>query len=241
LESIYFIDSNIGYATGQYAILKTIDGGANWASIETGITDWFTSVFCVNADTGYVCGGSKILKTINGGVDWAIYVCGTLRPIYSIYFVDAKIGYIGGVGGIFKTKDGGETWFDVSEGSFPYSIFSLCFPDSLTGYAVAALGKIVKTTNGGGSLSINETLKHEFKFTIYPNPANTNITISNDNATFQGPIAIRIYGVRGELLIFEEFKDNNQMELKLDNLRSGIYIVQIQSKSWVETQKLIIQ
>jgi len=63
----------------------------------------------------------------------------------------------------------------------------------------------------------------------------------DENASKQGTITISIYGINGELLKIEEFKNNNIMDLKLDGLGNGIYIIQIRTKSFNETQKLIIQ
>jgi hypothetical protein len=69
LNSVYFPDTNTGYAVGDYGtIVKSGDGGATWTKLLSGTTHFFTSVYFTDANSGYVVGeGETILKTTNGG------------------------------------------------------------------------------------------------------------------------------------------------------------------------------
>jgi photosystem II stability/assembly factor-like uncharacterized protein len=79
LNSIYFIDQNIGWAVGysfnyytwstRGLILKTTDGGEDWIPQPTGVVSNLNSVCFVNENTGWAVGDNgTIMKTVNGGI-----------------------------------------------------------------------------------------------------------------------------------------------------------------------------
>jgi len=94
----------------QGLILKTTNGGTNWARQTLGATRSLQSVhFPADAQTGYAVGDSGLIfKTANGGTNWAVQISGTTRNLRSVHFpVDAQIGYaVGGIGTILKYDEG---------------------------------------------------------------------------------------------------------------------------------------
>ncbi len=99
MRSVYFTDSNTGYAVGPGgSIRKTIDDGTTWSALYSGTTENLLSVYFTDSNTGYVSGTHGIiLKTIDGGATWTTLMSGTTWPLYSITFVNANIGYaVGG-------------------------------------------------------------------------------------------------------------------------------------------------
>jgi photosystem II stability/assembly factor-like uncharacterized protein len=121
LNDIYFTDANTGYAVGGGAvlipsnqqwesiILKTIDGGANWAQ-----QYWYTpglleSVIFTSQDTGYAVGGldGTILKTIDAGTNWISQSIPQVDYLNTVHFVNMNVGYAAGRNdGILKTING---------------------------------------------------------------------------------------------------------------------------------------
>ena len=72
LESVFFTDSNTGYAVGNAGtILKTADGGVTWSIYSSGPINQLNSVFFTDANTGFAAGtgstGDLILKTSDAG------------------------------------------------------------------------------------------------------------------------------------------------------------------------------
>jgi len=69
LNSVYFINANLGFSVGDVGtILKTDNGGMSWTPQISKTTNSVMSVFFTDANTGYAVGGNgTILKTINGG------------------------------------------------------------------------------------------------------------------------------------------------------------------------------
>ena len=113
LSSIYFLNSNIGYAVGGY-VFKTTDGGDNWKILNIGAQIEVPKlVYFIDSETGYISGysnstGTFIFKTTDGGNTWTenkIYIyCCELK----VLFTNSKIGYaVGEMGTILKTIKGG--------------------------------------------------------------------------------------------------------------------------------------
>jgi len=173
LTSIYFIDSNIGYALGLRSvgnfygtyfviILKTIDGGTTWsASLDNSSYGRLYSVCFTDAKTGYAVGRDGnldlfhgiIYKTSDGGITWTD-IWRPLNPIedsslQSVYFIDSNMGYAVGSNLCLKTINGGMTWsnLDVPEGLG--GLMSVYFTNSTTGFIVTSNGIILKTSTGG--------------------------------------------------------------------------------------------
>ena len=106
LRSVYFIDANHGYASGEEGttfrgiILKTIDGGAHWTNQVYPIMDQIISLFFIDENTGYASGAmtgyGKILETENGGNSWKLVMSSANSPLNSIFFTDSNTGYAAG-------------------------------------------------------------------------------------------------------------------------------------------------
>ena len=117
LLSVYFTNSNTGYAIGlNGTILKTINGGISWVSIAYGTTSNLNSVCFVDANIGYIVGNEgTIKKTTDGGTHWTTIASGTNIYIISVYFSNTDTGYVVGGdfpfynGTILKTTNGGNT------------------------------------------------------------------------------------------------------------------------------------
>ncbi len=73
---------------------------------------------------------------------------------------------------------------------------------------------------------------------IYPNPNNSNFIINfNDTEEI---VTLELYNIIGELVYNKEFKNISQKEINLSNLESGIYFVNILTKTNSFTKKIII-
>ena len=111
LFSIFFIDSNTGWAAGASNLVKTVNGGNNWVNIGSPIGNML-SVFFINVNTGWVS-GSGISKSSDGGLSW-ITQPQIGNTLYSIFFNDNNNGWV--VGGNFipsyicKTTNSGANW-----------------------------------------------------------------------------------------------------------------------------------
>lgn len=110
INSIYFLNADAGYLCGSGGnIYKTLNGGANWQLINSGIgvTD-LNSVYFISAEIGYTAGnGGKIFFTSNGGSSWSEENSGTGKDLLDIFFYNGKT-YSSGKDGVLTVKE--TTW-----------------------------------------------------------------------------------------------------------------------------------
>lgn len=72
LIDIYFLNTNTGFACGSGGVIvKTTNGGLNWAALNTGTASNLVKIKFFDANTG-IAGGEKIIKTTNGGMNWTL-------------------------------------------------------------------------------------------------------------------------------------------------------------------------
>ncbi len=77
-------------------------------------------------------------------------------------------------------------------------------------------------------------------YTAYPNPASDRIFISNYGET-KWEITVRIFHADGRLAIQKTEHSFGRMEVELESLPAGMYILQLISGEMTETRKLIVQ
>lgn len=134
-EKLYDAEPDV-YANG--VILKTIDGGQTWATIESPILgDGIDSTLSPNAS---ICYGYNFtaVETVNDSVAFC-----TMR--WYEYLTDGKNTH----GGVFKTTDGGANWINVS-GDLGAAMSSIVFSGN-SGY-VTGNKKLFKATANSDTL-----------------------------------------------------------------------------------------
>jgi len=118
INSIFFVNNNVGYAVGDGSnILKTINGGDTWTIDDSQNSINKRAIFFTNDSVGYVAIGNgppnnplsyKILKTIDTGDTWDEVTSDVDTYLMSLYFVNNDIGFaVGGQGTILKKSNGG--------------------------------------------------------------------------------------------------------------------------------------
>lgn len=160
LQSVFFVNSDIGYISGRNStVIKTSDGGNSWnlLSIPTTSDYYLGSIFFTDVNTGYVLGtyynSFVLIKTTDGGVSWNIILDGYDKGYNSMFFTDQNTGYIVGYDEfwlawkLLKTTDGGASWSTTNFG-FYNPLYAVYFTDKNTGF-IGGLDQIIKTTDGG--------------------------------------------------------------------------------------------
>lgn len=162
-----------------FSIFLTFNANAQWNTVYTNNSYYFTSTWFLNIDTGFAVTGSaanqgEIIKTVDGGLSWTSVDSGIATDLKDISFISNSVGYAVGqtiinsffYGIILKTSDGGDTWTTVWTGDTlnptVYGILSLHFPSPNVGYATLDNqdDRVLKTVDGGStwnSIPLNAT------------------------------------------------------------------------------------
>jgi photosystem II stability/assembly factor-like uncharacterized protein len=143
LNSVYFIDPNIGYTVGDYGtILKTDDGGATWKSQSSGTDQELIYVCSPEENNVFVVAvNGMILRTSHGGTNWIVQLSGTDFNLTDVYFMDANTIFAVGShwdSAVILSATNGGTWqtkYSVITEWPAVWLSSIYFSDSNTGYA----------------------------------------------------------------------------------------------------------
>lgn len=137
-----FANANLGWATCDYDICKTIDGGKNWVTVSTGFPGWHGKLSVADEKSVFLMGATfNILKSTNEGNTWVDISPGITTQDFnyiSYQFTDSLTGYIAleekitGQGKLLKTVDGGQGWAMVDYGHYGL-ITAMDFYNSLHG------------------------------------------------------------------------------------------------------------
>jgi photosystem II stability/assembly factor-like uncharacterized protein len=178
LFCVSFRDDSTGVIGGRGGrIFRTTDGGRSWSSASTaGVTENILDIARHHDPQHLWAVGPRgiMLRSLDDGATWQDRSLGKDITLNAVTFVDDKEGWVvGEFGTILHTEDGGETWqrSEVIEGLPPYAedvseevalhlgiprlstddlyLFDVVFVTPDIGYAVAASGFVLTTTDHG--------------------------------------------------------------------------------------------
>lgn len=156
-NNIKFASDSEGFMIGDHSlILKTIDGGNTWNSIDAGADIFFQDFQLIDKSTiigsGFHYEGagnnmqSKVLKSSDYGNTWEVISTLPGNQFYSQWFFDEQVGLLSGYKGILKTNDGGDSWESV----FNKTTEDIFFINDSVGYThLFESGELMRTENQG--------------------------------------------------------------------------------------------
>jgi photosystem II stability/assembly factor-like uncharacterized protein len=254
LYTVFFINNLTGWTggavfQGQAYIYKTTNGGNSWFNQLISATNHFYSIHFLNANTGFAASlGGAVFKTTNGGNSWQVILPNTGFTLFGIQSISPGICYaVGDNSRIFKSTNEGTTWaLQQLPTGINYTIFSaIQFKNVSTGWVIGSLGTILKTTNGGeliGVQNIGTSIPNEYElYQNYPNPFNPATTIEFDIPKAVN-VTIAVYDIRGkeiEQLVNENLQPGSYKTIfDAGKLSSGIYFYRITAGDFIQTKKL---
>jgi photosystem II stability/assembly factor-like uncharacterized protein len=149
--AMYFLDNQVGFVGGNLGkINKTIDGGATWQNMTSGLGTELYTVHATHSDTAYAGGKEgKIFKTENGGVTYFQQTKAFPSIINKLLFTSNNIGFAcSDSGRILKTTDGGKNWM-LKPTNTTRGFTDMSFINPSQGFASASGGLVFKTTDAG--------------------------------------------------------------------------------------------
>ncbi len=156
---IVFLDKNVGLATAQSRIYRTLDGGTNWVKVYENSTISPEAIAFADQSNGLVTGlFGVVLKTTDGGLHWNLQPSGYHCHLGDVDMTDSNTAYATGYmnqtdhlyGAILITHDGGISWDSIPTGQLMCS--SLSFPSKNAGYVFGATlsGSMLLRTSDAG-------------------------------------------------------------------------------------------
>ena len=166
-NKIVFVNSVTGFICSDSGkIFKTINSGANWMPVNSGVTNNLHSLSFLNAQTGIASGlGKTVIKTTDGGLSWFsianfVWQVGFL----SSFILNADKFFISGENTfIMKTTNAGQNWTEYTHGD-PNPLFAIYFLNENTGWSTGCCGMFMTTTNGGVNWNYEYYLSQGFTF-----------------------------------------------------------------------------
>jgi photosystem II stability/assembly factor-like uncharacterized protein len=145
LNSIYFVDSLLGYAAGESGIvLKTTDAGITWTPKSTGSDSFLNQIKFFNANNGIVVGNAgKIYLTNDGGDSWTSEDSGTTSDLNNLFYLSGTSAIIVGNEGIILKN----TNLPLSSNNFTIDDTFQLFPNPTSDHSVLTIKNINSFSN----------------------------------------------------------------------------------------------
>ena len=251
VNKIYFVNELTGYILGDIQtegrIYKTTNSGISWLLQLS--TSAMNDIVFVNENEGIAVGMKVIHKTTNGGINW-IPVNLNFPLNYTFYFIKkitTNIIYIGGAEGIIaKSINSGNSFYKQISNTNK-TITDAYFFNDTTGIAVGWHGLILRTTNGGGPVSVNQISQNipgEFHLSQnYPNPFNpvTNIEFSIPRISFVNITIYNVTGIEIASLVNEELRPGEyKTAWDASKHPSSVYYYRLSAGEFYETKKMVL-
>lgn len=210
------------YYTGVY---RSTDNGESWSPVNNGINSSGITTLTTNTQGHFFAGTNSnlIYRSTDNGDSW--YDIG-LDPsnffIFSIVTDNNDRLYASCFNGVYQSTDNGDTWESISDGLSIIDIRSLAISNS---------GMLFSGTNGSSvwkrAVSVNTGfVKLNEGLMIYPNPANSEVTISYQSYNVSKGATINIYSIYGTLV--QQFKlEGSTTKLNISGLTKGIYMINL--------------
>ena len=143
-------------------ILRSEDRGMSWSYYQNRLLENFWSVDAADGVVVVGAEGGVAYVSSDQGLSWKeIHIPDFSQNLRGVAVIDRNhwvtVGStLSNNGVVVVTRDGGETWKFVDPG-VPVAFRSVCFIDSLHGWASGTPGTIVSTSDGGDSWQVDQS------------------------------------------------------------------------------------
>ncbi len=150
IQDVFMVDDSTVFIVGDGGVMKSVDGGYSWRSIDLNYEGIMWDIEFVNANLGFIAADNVVFRTRDGGQTWENVLTSDLYYT-SVFFLDENHGWVtANQNQVLKTSDGGNTWTAVPVVySIEIGLSDVFFISPDTGWVVGEEETIFKTTNGG--------------------------------------------------------------------------------------------
>ena len=236
-------DEDYIYAASYSWIKLTKDAGSTWTNIKWGLPNYSITDITVannNADRAWVTFSDynsihKVYETTDAGNTWN-NISGNNLPGLPVNCIVYQSGanddlYIGTDVGVYYTNNTLSEWMPFNDGLPNVIVKELEIHYDNGTISAATFGRGV-WESPLNTLSTNINDVQQLSFSIYPNPAKNQITISSNSQN----ITAKILTLTGQKII-----TSTSTVINTSILKSGCYIVEVNSNNIIARKKLIIR
>lgn len=159
VQTTFFVDENIGYATGiNGELLHTSDGGRHWDLRGNPFFISPSALWFWDDSNGIACDElGSVMKTFDGGLTWYAVdtgLIGNFNTYVGLAFANENTGLMISYSNLYKSDDRGESWYSVS-GISGENFTDVAFAGTGTAYVTGGFSsnEVWVSTNGGVSWS----------------------------------------------------------------------------------------
>jgi len=246
MNDAYFTTQLNGWMCGNNGVvLKTTNGGTNWTSQTTGVSDSLLSIYFQNGNLGWACGtNGRIIATTNGGTNWFNQPSGTTVKLNDVKFGSASIGAIAGANGTrLVTSSGGAGWINNPELS-QTELTRVCFTGVNQLFIGGDLGYVCANTVLTLIEPVNNNIPKEYSLKQnYPNPFNpaTRIEFTLPQNEFAELVVFDITGKIIKTLVKEVLSAGNyNISYTAEGISSGVYFYRLSAGKFTQVNKMIL-
>jgi len=231
----------------------TFDGGTTWTNVSAGLPDqYITSIAMVPSDDliayvtvsgfKYLDYTPRVFKTTDGGQNWTDISSNLPNiPVNDIIVYPAEnILFVATDLNVWYSKDDGANWTILGNNLPLTVVMDLKFHEPTKTLYAGTFGRGMHSYDVSDILNVGENELASNSIKIYPNPATSEFTISQ-NLSSEGTVQLfDISGKKIKSLFNGNFGANKNITVKTDGLAAGIYLVKVNSGKQSVTKKLII-
>lgn len=242
IRSLTFSDNTTAYAVGYGSwIQKSADAGTTWSTQHyypgQGVTDdyyIYDIAFSPNdSDLGIAAISDGIIKrTTNGGVLWEEILTGYPHSnnAMAISPGDGSIWSAAGdycndngcfwSSGLLYSNDDGMTWNHIVDSPISNRYSDVVWPSAEYGVTCNKNGEIYRISFEDAS--VNHSSPSDV-FSVYPNPAQNEITINLDEAVAH----FSILNTFGQTIVSQTSNNSSSIDISLEVMEPGIYFIEV--------------
>jgi len=237
-------NNQVLYAARSASFYRTTDGGATSWITTTSPGGVINSIAIHPTNPNLVAvattGGDKVLVSSDGGDSWTSYLFNL--PSFSALSVvwddnGADALYVGMNYGLYYIDNTFSEWQPYNN-NLPNVIINEMEINAVDGklYAGTYGRGLWASPRGNPSLGSQDFISEE-NIALYPNPANTTVTI---NLQKNIEADIRVFDVLGKLVVYQpNVSISKEHTIDISELNNGIYFIRINSEIGAVTKKLI--
>ena len=150
----------VGYLNNDGVVLRTVNRGADWATLAPITGNYLMSAWFHNGRTGVVGAGNRTFyRTTDAGATWtSTSPSGQGYYVYGMAFADTSNGVAASdQGGVFRTYDGGRNWIPQNSGTY-----NLLYGATMKGRVATLSGNYGTILNAVGLLATPSSLQASY-------------------------------------------------------------------------------